>query len=337
METRKHLPRAVLARIYFIDRQIASGKYPNVNSLSKEYEVGTATIYRDIEYMKDMLNAPIAYSAKHRGWYYEEKTFRLPARFASADDMLALGMAKSLISLYRDTPLYESALRLLNDITAPLSSDEAADVKKEAWYESRIIVPPVASAPVNKEIWEILVDAMKENRVVAFEYKGIRDNDYRTRLVRPYQLLFDTGAWYLYGYSEDRSAIRFFSLSRIKSAALTNERFSLPKDFDYCKKNDGSYFGVFLGGKKSYKIVFSSIAALSVQERKWAADQKIELLKNKDEIIIKFSSTQFEKVLAWVLSFGINARPIEPVELVNEWKKNVLTLYKKINKKNYTD
>ena len=337
METRKHLPRAVLARIYFIDRQIASGKYPNVNSLSKEYEVGTATIYRDIEYMKDMLNAPIAYSAKYRGWYYEEKTFRLPARFASADDMLALGMAKSLISLYRDTPLYESALRLLNDITAPLSSDEAADVKKAAWYESRIIVPPVASAPVNKEIWEILVDAMKENRVVAFEYKGIRDNDYRTRLVRPYQLLFDTGAWYIYGYSEERSAIRFYSLSRIKSAALTNERFSLPKDFDYCKKNDGSYFGVFLGGKKSYKIVFSSIAALSVQERKWAADQKIELLKNKDEIIIKFSSTQFEKVLAWVLSFGINARPIEPVELVNEWKKNVLALYKMINKTNYTD
>jgi hypothetical protein len=98
METRKHLPRAVLARIYFIDRQIASGNYPNVHTLSREYEVGTATIYRDIEYMRDTLNAPIEYSAKHRGWYYEEKAFRLPARFAAADDMLALGMAKSLIS-----------------------------------------------------------------------------------------------------------------------------------------------------------------------------------------------------------------------------------------------
>jgi len=36
METRKHLPRAVLARIYFIDRQIASEKYPNVHFLAKE-------------------------------------------------------------------------------------------------------------------------------------------------------------------------------------------------------------------------------------------------------------------------------------------------------------
>jgi len=144
METRKTLPRAVLARIYFIDRQIASGKYPNVNFLAKEYEVGTATIYRDIEYMRDFLHAPIEYSAKNRDWYYGEKSFRLPARFASAGDMLALGIAKSLLTLYKNTPLYESARRLLDNITSPLSSDEEANVKEAAWYENRIIVPPVA-------------------------------------------------------------------------------------------------------------------------------------------------------------------------------------------------
>jgi predicted DNA-binding transcriptional regulator YafY len=330
MKTRKSLPRSVLARIYFIDRQIASGKYPNVHDLARGYEAGTATIYRDIEYMRDMLNAPIEYSAKHRGWYYEEKSFRLPARFASANDMLALGMAKSLISLYKDTPLYESAQRLLNDITAPLSPDEAADVKKAAWYENRIIVPPVASAPVKAETWEIIIDAMKENRVLTFDYKGIWDKDYKTRLVRPYQLLFDTGVWYIYGYSEERAAIRFFSLSRIKNAALTNEHFTLPKDFDYCAKNDGSYFGVFLGEKKHFKIAFSSNAAIEIQERKWAADQKIAAAENG--IIIDFSSTQYQKVLPWVLSFGIKAKPVEPPELVNEWKKNITALYEKVKK-----
>ena len=332
METRKHLPRAVLARIYFIDRQIASGKYPNVHFLAKEYEVETATIYRDIEYMRDMLNAPIEYSAKHRGWYYGEKSFRLPARFASANDMLALGMAKSLISLYRDTPLYQSAERLLNDITAPLSPDEVSDVKQAAWYEKRIIVPPVASAPVNNETWEIIIDAMKENRVITFEYKGVWDKIYRTRLVRPYQLLFDTGVWYIYGYAEERSAMRLFSLSRIKNISLTNERFTLPKDFDYRIKNDGSYFGVFIGKKRHYKIAFASTASIEIKERKWAADQKIEEKKDGTGIVINFSSIQFPKVLAWVLSYGMAAQPIEPPELVNEWKKNIVALYEKIKK-----
>ena len=332
METRKTLPRAVLARIYFIDRQIASGKYPNVHFLAKEYEVGTATIYRDIEYMRNMLNAPIEYSAKQRGWYYGEKSFRLPARFASANDMLALGMAKSLISLYRDTPLYQAAERLLNDITAPLSPDEASDVKQTAWYEKRIIVPPVASAPVNNEAWEIIIDAMKENWVITFEYKGVWDSIYKTRLVRPYQLLFDTGVWYIYGYAEERSAMRFFSLSRIKNISLTNERFTLPKDFDYRIKNDGSYFGVFIGKKRHYKIAFASTASIEIKERKWAADQKIVEKKDGSGIVIDFSSVQFPKVLAWVLSYGMAARPIEPPELVNEWKKNIVALYEKIKK-----
>jgi len=332
METRKHLPRAVLARIYFIDRQIASGKYPNVHFLAKEYEVGTATIYRDVEYMRYMLNAPIKYSAKNRGWYYAEKSFRLPARFASANDMLALGMAKSLISLYKDTPIYESAERLLNDITAPLSPDEVSDVKQAAWYEKRIIVPPVASAPVNNEIWETIIDAMKENRVITFDYKGEWDSIYKTRLVRPYQLLFDTGVWYIYGYSEERSAMRFFSLSRAKNVSLTNERFTLPKDFDYSIKNDGSYFGVFLGEKKHYKIAFASNASIEIKERKWAADQKIEERKDGTGIIIDFTSTQFPKVLSWVLSYGISSRPIEPPELVKEWGRNIIALYDKVKK-----
>ena len=322
METRKNLPRAVLSRIYFIDRQIASGKYPNVHDLAKGYEVGTATIYRDIEYMRDMLNAPIEYDAKNRGWYYKEKSFRLPARFASANDMLALSMAKSLISLYKNTPLYESARRLLDDITAPLSSDEAADVKQAAWYEDRIIVPPVASAKIKPEIWEVIVDAMKENRILSFEYKGVWDNDYKTRLVRPFQLLFDTGVWYVYGYSEERSAIRFFSLSRIKNVMLTNERFALPKDFDYCKIHNSSFFGVFAGQKKlKFCIAFYDESAVWVQERQWAEDQKIE--ETDDGVVIRFTSTQYTKVLEWVLSRGCTAQPFGPNILVTDWQKQI--------------
>jgi predicted DNA-binding transcriptional regulator YafY len=299
--------------------------------LAREYGVGVATIYRDIEYMRLMLNAPIEYSAKERGWYYTEKTFRLPARFAAADDMLALGMAKSLVSLYKNTPLYEPAVRLLNDITAPLSLDDNEDGEKTAWYEKRIIVPPVPSAPVKSETWDAVVDAMKENRVIAFEYKGYFDDDYKTRLVRPYQLLFDTGAWFLYGYAEERSAMRIFSLSRMKNVSLTNESFKLPEDFDYCTQNDGSCFGIFVGEKQRFKILFNEFAATDIRDRLWAKDQKITELENDEGITIEFTSTQYGKVLSWVLSFGNGASPIEPPELVEQWKENIFELYEYIN------
>ncbi|MDR2314449.1 MAG: WYL domain-containing protein [Spirochaetaceae bacterium] len=327
MDTRKNLPRTALARIYFIDQQIASGKYPNVNYLAKEYEAGTATIYRDIEYMRDMLGAPIEYCAKNRGWFYAEKSFRLPARFAAANDMLALGMAKNLLSLYRDTPLYNSAKRLLDDITAPLTKDNFEKDDSVPWYENRIVVPPVASAPVNPGTWERVISAMRENRLLAFEYYGIWDDRYKSRLVRPYQLLFDNGVWFLYGYAEERAGIRIFNLSRMKNVSLTNETFTLPEDYDYIARTDGSYFGVFAGKKYRFKIALNKAGAQWAGERKWAADQTI---KEKDTgFIVEFTSTQYNRVLEWVLSRGADAYPLEPAALASEWKKHVRGMMKK--------
>jgi predicted DNA-binding transcriptional regulator YafY len=296
--------------------------------LAREYEVGTATIYRDIEYMRDMLGAPIEYSAKNRGWFYGEKTFRLPARFAAANDMLALGMAKTLLSLYRDTPLYDSAKRLLDDITAPLTKDDSDGSRP--WYENRVVVPPVASAPVDPVLWDRIISAMRENRLITFEYCGIWDDEFYTRLVRPYQLLFDNGVWFLYGYAEERSAVRMFNLSRIKNASLTNETFKLPKEYDYVAQTDGSYFGVFIGEQYHFKIAFNAIGGRWVKDRKWAADQKIEETENG--FVIEFTSTQYDRVLEWVLSRGTDAYPLEPAVLAGEWKRHVRGMMKKIKR-----
>jgi predicted DNA-binding transcriptional regulator YafY len=202
--------RPVLSRIYFIDRQIAAGKYPSTKQLAEEYEVGTATISRDIEFLRDMLDAPIEYDAQHRGYYYSDKRFRLPSAFSRAEDMLALGMAKSLLSLYRNTPLFNAARNLLDSITAPLDKVPFAGQKK--WYQTRIVVPQSDLAPVADKIWNILTAGLRENRVVV-EYTETWDKEPQPRRVQPYQLLFDNGVWYLYGFSEERQAVRMFSLA----------------------------------------------------------------------------------------------------------------------------
>jgi predicted DNA-binding transcriptional regulator YafY len=90
-------------------------------------------------------------------------------------------------------------------------------------------VPPVTSALVDPDLWDNIISAMRENRLITFEYDGIWDDHPHTRLVRPYQMLFDTGVWFLYGYAEERSAIRIFTLSRIKHISLANERFNLTR------------------------------------------------------------------------------------------------------------
>ncbi|MDR0313644.1 MAG: hypothetical protein LBI14_08595 [Treponema sp.] len=165
---RASLPKSALERLYFIDRQIASGKYPNTEDLAEKWEeISRTTIYRDIDFMKVWLNAPIEYDAKHRGYYYSESNYRIPMGFSGADELLALSMAKNILTLYRDTPIYDAASHLLDCITAPMVAEGSS-----AWYEDRIVVPLTPSSPVSLELWNLITTALSENRILALDYQG---------------------------------------------------------------------------------------------------------------------------------------------------------------------
>lgn len=319
---RQALPKTALPRIYQIDKKIASGSFPNSDDLANMCETSISTISRDIEFMRDQLYAPIEYCALNRGYFYTEKTFRLPAGFTTAEDLLALSMAKSIFSLYRETPLFEVSNNLLESILTPISYDGNSD-----WLEKRILVPQIASAKIDSAVWETIVSGLKQNAIITFDYLGVWDEEEQSRKVHPYQLLFDSGMWYLYGFSEERKAARIFSLSRISKAKVTNNIFTLPKNYSYNDFSGGSYFGAFIGQEKNlFAIDCYEEAAVFVPERQWAADQKIT--KIDDGIRIEFSSTQYEKVLKWVLSFGCSAVPIKPKKLVDDWKWHIQEMRK---------
>ncbi|MDR2740475.1 MAG: WYL domain-containing protein [Treponema sp.] len=93
--------------------------------------------------------------------------------------------------------------------------------------------------------------------------------DFKPRRIRPYQLLFDAGVWYLYAYAEERGEIRmFFSLFQIRNIAVTDNRFSLPRNYDYNERTDGSYFGVFAGREKEhFRVAFYGDYVLWAKER----------------------------------------------------------------------
>jgi len=89
--SRKSLPLPALERLYVIDSAIASGKYPNTNDLVECLKrasgdcksASISTIGRDIDFMRDRLKAPIEYDSFNKGYYYTQKTFRLPGIFTS--------------------------------------------------------------------------------------------------------------------------------------------------------------------------------------------------------------------------------------------------------------
>jgi predicted DNA-binding transcriptional regulator YafY len=324
---RKSMPKAALARLCFIDEQIASGNYPNTAWLAENCgNASLSTIGRDISFMKKILNAPIKYNVIKRGFYYSKPKYRVPLGFYGGDELLALGMVKALLVMYKDTPIYDTVYNQLKNITTPVDSKDNSD-----WYENRIVVSPPPSTPVEPDMWDAIVTALRENRILSFDSKDNGDRTYRNYRFCSYQLLFDNGLWYLYGQEVNKNNTRIFSLSSMKNVMVAKGTFRLPNKFDYRSIFGGGRFGVSTGvstaegfKRQRYKIAFNGNSVDWVKERKWADDQ--EITEFKDGVIITFTSSHFDKVFEWMLSRGHNARPLEPKDLVRVWRFTIKAL-----------
>jgi predicted DNA-binding transcriptional regulator YafY len=142
-------------------------------------------------------------------------------------------------------------------------------------------------------------------------------------------LLFDNGAWYLYGYAEERHGMRMFSLSRIRDISIEDETFTFPASADYRARTDGSYFGAYSSEKKRrFRIAFFNDGAMRIKERRWSADQKIK--ETPDGVILSFTSAQYGKILELILANGRDALPLEPAELVRDWQNNIRDMQKRV-------
>ncbi|MHB1127769.1 MAG: helix-turn-helix transcriptional regulator [Bacillota bacterium] len=78
--------------------------YPNTPSLAASLEVARRSIERDLEYLRDMLGAPLVYDHHRRGCYYADK-FSLPPLTLSQGEVVAIFLAHKLLAQVAGTAL----------------------------------------------------------------------------------------------------------------------------------------------------------------------------------------------------------------------------------------
>ncbi len=322
-KNRKTINHLMLERVVAIHQKIKSGTYPNTAKLSRELEVSIPTISRDIEFLRDRFQAPIEYDSKKRGYYYIGD-YDMPLNSVSVQDLFTLTTAKALLSQYEDSPLYKNlceTIELLNISQNTYNTE----------FIERIAVPPTPKVMINKDIWNLIYNAMQENHVIEFDYLARSNKKTKKRRVHAYQILFDEGRYFLFGYSEERKAERLFSLSRISNVEIQEEKFKLPKDYEFASRCGGGKFGAFISKDvKKYKIYFYGYSRNHIKDCLWADDQKIIDYDEDDTTEIQFSSSQSNKVLEWVLSHGAEAQPIAPKSFVKKWKEEIYAMLESI-------
>ena len=181
---------------------------------------------------------------------------------------------------------------------------------------------------------EKVLEAVKNNYLLDFNYFSKWEPEERHRKIMPFQLVFDGGSMFLYG-AASRDKIpnpRLFNLSKMHDVqVITSRTFELPSNFRFREAFEKGRFGAFQYDESyDYKIEVTGEARNIVREYIWADNQIIEENQKEGTTTISFTSSQWIPVFRWLLSFGENACPLEPDWLVEQWKQTVEKMVKKI-------
>ena len=333
-----------LERFRLIDSMLSDGEVlpfeKILDSLRLELRddlLSDSSLRRDFRYMKNELGAPLAYDKKRHGWYYT-KPFKLPAEAFSDDEILCLQLIRGLVNQNsNDDFLYKAFDKLLNKITPkkePVEHVNADAEPVETTLRDRFFIAPRPKQLIDEGIVEKILKAIKNNYLLDFNYFSKWEPEERHRKVMPFQLVFDDGSLYLYGASKNPRVPgpRLYKLSKMHALELVKSRtFELPAKFRFREDFEEGRFGAFQYDEAyDFKIEFSGEARSLVRECVWADNQKIEENQQADTTTISFTSSQWIPIFRWLLSFGENARPLEPDWLVEQWKESIKKMYKNL-------
>lgn len=298
----------------------AKNEIINKTVLKNDKLGSSATLGRDLALIGDEGEQVITFD-KHKRTFRMNKNWK-KAKHIKIDPMTdygTLGILKSLLNQYRNTPLYAKVIERVREL---------ANMPIEDF--SRIAVPP--KPEYNKEDqkkFSKIFDYMIQDCKIQFYYKGRWHGEERkNRIVRPYQLLLENGTCYLYGYDEEKREDRLFVLRRMEEIRHVNhEKFDLPADFEFSLRYGSSKFGAYtFKTPVKYKIEFYGNTQVWIKENKWADDQEIK--ETDEKTTLSFTSSQDDKILEWILSCGADAKPVAPENFVRRWKDKIAEMAK---------
>ena len=309
--------RPPLERMLRIHQAIQSGKFPNATQLAAELEVSTKSIQRDLEFMRDRMDLPIAYDALRHGYRYDGEVNAVPTMQITEGEIFALVLAEKALQQYRGTnfekPLL-SAIRKMEQALPDTISLTLADLEHTISFRTR------AEQILNLEIFDALAKAAAQRQQIEIAYRKPGQRAPELRRVDPYHLANINGEWYLFAYDHARADIRTFVPARMESVKRTGKTFPRPQKFSLEQRLRGS-FGVHSGqGEFVVVLRFNARAADYVREKKWHASQQLRDLKNGGvELTLKLSS--LAEIERWVLSWGGDAVVLKPRALAENIRR----------------
>jgi predicted DNA-binding transcriptional regulator YafY len=312
--------RPLWRRLQTIHHEIKEHKFPNASSLAERLGVSSKTVQRDLDYLRDELEAPIEFERAENGYVYSRADYVLPFLPVDGKDLFSIGVAAEFLALFGGTPLGRD-LRACYERLAVLMPP-AVRLRPEIVME-HIALRNAAFRPVREETWEAVSESLARGVALTMRYHRPGGPPGDPRVVRPYSFVLSGRDWMV--LAEDRTAgqVKLFYLARIEDARLTSEPYTIPRDFD-AERFFRNTFGLFVGDAKPFRmrIRFSPAISDEIREMKFHPDQKLESLAG-GAVILEMPAQSVKEARRFVLAYGSDAVVLEPPELIADLRREI--------------
>jgi len=308
-------------RFYKIDQLLNDRRAASMDMLIEEMGISRATVKRDIEYMRDRLNAPITWDRSLRGYRFDRsmpgaEKYSLPGLWFNDQEILALLTMYQMLSNLGNGLLTPHIQPLLARLNALMDSqaDSADEVRK------RIRILHMAARTERPEHFEAVASATIRRRRLKIAYHARSSNEVTERELSPQRLVHYRDNWYLDGWCHLREGLRSFSLDAILSAEIL-ERKAKPVAEQTLDEVLASGYGIFSGkADKQARLRFTPEQARWVASERWHPEQVSQFDKDGSYLLEIPYSNDGELIMD-ILRYGADVEVEAPAELRRQVKR----------------
>ena len=312
-----------LERLHRIKYMIQSRGCVPLQDFLDQLEISQATFKRDLEYLRNRLNADIKYDRFMGGYCFDkpkqDKKVELPGLWFTEKEATALVLMQHLLSQMDKGSLIGPHIAPLTSIIDGILGQDETPGKE---LRKRLKVFGVSTRTSSLESFEEIGGALlKRHRLQIKHYS--RSNDKETdREVSPQRLIFYKGNWYLDAYCHLRNDLRSFSVDGIRSVAIVYKKCNEVSD-----KQLNDYFsegyGIFSGPvTQRVKLKFTPERARWISNEIWHPDQVTSFDKDGN-YLMEFGYSQDPELIMDILKHGSEVEVLAPAVLRTKIKNEI--------------
>jgi predicted DNA-binding transcriptional regulator YafY len=306
-------------RFYRIDQLLNERKIVSFSGFMEKLGVSRATVKRDLEYMRNRLNAPIVWDREEGGYRFAgpergAAQYELPGLWFSAQEVHALLTMQHLLMGLDSGGLLGPHIRpLLARLKALLGTGDnpSEEIRK------RIRILGMASRRMALDHFAVVGSALLRRKRLLLSHCVRARDEVIEREVSPQRLVHYRDNWYLDAWCHLRNDLRSFAVDAIRRAEILEQaaRNVPEKTLDAVL---GAGYGIFSGKRVAWaRLRFSPERSRWVSLEQWHPRQKSHF-EEDGSFVLEIPYSDSRELVMDILRHGAAVEVLAPSALRKE-------------------